>query len=280
MKQQQITNTDWQLLSEYLDGQISARDKATLEKRMQTQEELRAGLDELRQTRALLRTVTKQRVPRNFTLTPAMVEQVRPRPWLRWIPVLNFASAAAALAVAVMMLVNFLPGATPAAAPAPTAGSEATSLMAAESQPDVQLEPAPLGGTPVIIQWGGGMGGGAGTGGAVENMPTNMLSIPEADVARDMKAPDASSPASASPQIASAPLEGSDPILGVVPADEAQAQNQRQIEEAAVPAAQVDAYANQETPPNNWLVPVAVGLGLIALAAGVASYWLRRKAAV
>ena len=82
MKQQQLTNNDWQLLSEYLDGQISPRDKASLEKRLQTQVELREGLEELRQTRMILRSATKQRVPRNFTLTPNMVEKARPKPWL------------------------------------------------------------------------------------------------------------------------------------------------------------------------------------------------------
>lgn len=293
MKQQQLSNTDWQLLSEYLDGQISARDKAALEKRLQTQEELRAGLDELRQTRALLRSVSKQRVPRNFTLTAAMVEKVRPRPWLRLIPALNFTSAAAALAVIVVMVVNFLPGAMPAAAPAAPAASDAPSIMAAESQPEVALTPAPMGGTPVIIQWGGGLGGGGGMGGDTVSAAPEMQAMPQSEVARDFKgAPGAeplppqsglemAAPAlTATPEqqtFAAAPFEGSGPIMGVVPAEEAQAYNAQQIQDAAAESA--TSSVESQPAPDGWAIPTAVGLGVLALGAGITAYMLRRKAA-
>lgn len=278
MKQQQLSNNDWQLLSEYLDGQISPRDKANLEKRMHTQVELREGLEELRQTRMILRTATKQRVPRNFTLTASMVEQVRPRPWLRFVPMLNFASAAAALALVVVMVYGLLPGAVPASAPAAT---EAPSLMAAESAPQEDAS----GEAPKIIQWGGGAYG-LGGGGAVDAPPM----IQAAPQAKDMIAP----PAAAGPeidnreaspegeqapqtqeQIAQAPLEGSEPILGVVPPQEAQAENQRQLAQQAL-------ESTREALPqraNSWVILAAV-LGVIALAAALASYILRRKTPV
>jgi hypothetical protein len=283
---QQLTNNDWQLLSEYLDGQISPRDRAALEKRLQNQAELRDGLEELRQTRILLRSVNKQRVPRNFTLTPSMVEQARPRPWLRLIPALNFTSATAALAVVVMMAISFLPGFNTAAAPAPT---QAAALMAAENS----SEPAPYGGTPVIIQWGGGaygLGGvdGRGGGGGVEPPATIMQAAPSADLSPSQKNLDpqapAESPEMANPEapaanaalesvaVAAAPLEGSGPILGAVPPEQAQADNQRAIQDATS-----QRVTDQQA--QNWVLP-AIVLSLVAVLAALASYLLRRKARV
>jgi len=260
---------------------------------LQTQEELRAGLDELRQTRALLRSVSKQRVPRNFTLTPAMVEKVRPRPWLRLIPVLNFTSAAAALAVIVLMVVNILPGAMPAAAPA---ASDAPSIMAAESQPEVALTPAPMGGTPVIIQWGGGLGGGGGMGGDTVSAAPEMQSMPQSNDTRDFKGapgaeplpPESSlemaapaltatpEPAAEQQTFAAAPIEGSGPIMGVVPAEEAQAYNAQQIQDAA--AESTTSSVEPQPDSDGWTIPTAVGLGVLALGAGITAYVLRRKA--
>ena len=290
---QQLTNNDWQLLSEYLDGQIAPRDRAALEKRLQNQAELRDGLEELRQTRILLRSVNKQRVPRNFTLTPSMVEQARPRSWLRLIPALNFASAAAALAVVVIMAASLLPGLNTLAAPAPT---QAAALMAAENS----SEPAPYGGTPVIIQWGGGAYGLGGVdgrgGGGVEAPPTTMQAAPLADLSPSQKnidpqAPEASpelsnpeAPAANAPAdsvaVAAAPLEGSGPILGAVPPEQAQADNQRAIQDQYAQSAQ-DATTQRSTgqPAQNWVLPAMV-LGGVAVLAALASYLLRRKARV
>lgn len=296
MKQQQLSNNDWQLLSEYLDGQISPRDKANLEKRLQTQTELREGLEELRQTRMILRSATKQRVPRNFTLTSSMVEKVRPRPWLRFVPVLNFASAAAALALVVVMVYGLLPGALPAS-PAPAATDTAT-LMAAESAPEAADA---NGEAPKIILWGGGaygLGGGGDAspmGGGIDAPPmmqappvikdlgapeTSMMDIPPQEAAPEagvMEAPSEGEPPSqAENRIALAPLEGAGPILGIVPPQEAQAENQRELAKQAVETAQEPAV---QPAGNNWVIP-AVVLGAIALAAALASYILRRRAQV
>lgn len=288
MKQQQLSNNDWQLLSEYLDGQISPRDKANLEKRMQTQVELREGLEELRQTRIILRSATKQRVPRNFTLTPSMVEKARPKPWLRFVPVLNFASAAAALALVVVMVYGLLPGAAPVSAPAAPAATQSASLMAQEAAPaaDASAE------APDIILWGGGAYGLGGGGDAsppmmqappvvkdLSNLPGEAapeISVMEAPPDAVQPAPEVEQPSQEDNRVARTPLEGSEPILGVVPPQEAQAENQRQMAKQAVEAA-------RETQPQpveqNWVIP-AVVLGAIALVAALASYLLRRKAAV
>lgn len=79
---------DQELLSAYLDGQLSSRQRRRLEARLEQEAALRQALEELRQTRALLRRLPAREVPRNFTLTPHMVGLRPPLPRLalalRW----------------------------------------------------------------------------------------------------------------------------------------------------------------------------------------------------
>jgi hypothetical protein len=84
---------DMEALSAYLDGQISPSERTRLEKRLQSDAFLAAALQELRQTRTLLRRTPKRRTPRNFTLTPRMAG-IRP-PVPRLVPVFSWASAVA-----------------------------------------------------------------------------------------------------------------------------------------------------------------------------------------
>ena len=71
----QITPRDWETLSAYLDDQLSAPERRELENRLGNNPELNQGLEELRQTRMILRSLPKLRAPRNFTLTPSMAGQ-------------------------------------------------------------------------------------------------------------------------------------------------------------------------------------------------------------
>ena len=68
-----IKSQDWETLSAYLDGQLTPRELTHLETRLSSDPELRTALEELRQTRGVLRSLPKLRVPRNFTLSPEMV---------------------------------------------------------------------------------------------------------------------------------------------------------------------------------------------------------------
>lgn len=210
MRQQQtLPPKDWQILSEFLDGQLSSREQNRLEERLRAEPELRAALDSLRGTRAVLRSVRMQRVPRNFTLTPAMVEQTRPKPLLRLVPVLNFASALAALAVVIVLAVQFLPGATaaaPAAAPQAPQTTLTTSLKAA---------PPAAESTPLIM-WGGGsgaasnqatgMGGGGGEGPRLPSGPASKSGLWTPTPGPEMSNPAAAAPVTtqAAPMIAPA----------------------------------------------------------------------------
>ena len=89
------SSRDLEQLSAYLDGQLSRSDQTRLESRIHSDPAFASALEQLRQTRALLRRTPHRRAPRNFTLTPRMAG-IRP-PVPRLVPVLSWASAVAAL---------------------------------------------------------------------------------------------------------------------------------------------------------------------------------------
>jgi anti-sigma factor RsiW len=68
-----ISMREWEALSAYLDEQLPAKERARLETRLNQAPELRSALEDLRRTRAVLRSQPRVRAPRNFTLTPDMV---------------------------------------------------------------------------------------------------------------------------------------------------------------------------------------------------------------
>jgi hypothetical protein len=90
-----MTLHDIERLSAFLDGQLPQAEKTRLESRLKSDPELAAALDELRQTRAILRRTPKRRLPRNFTLTPKMTGLRPPVP--RLVPAFSWASAVAML---------------------------------------------------------------------------------------------------------------------------------------------------------------------------------------
>src|SRR5512142_2990856 len=115
----QISNRDYEQLSAYIDGQLSPAERRKLEERLRARTDLQVALDEMNRTRSLLRSAPRRRAPRNFTLTPAMVGERKPRqPWLlqNLFPVLSFTSALAMLVLVATIVLQLLPG-TAGAAP-------------------------------------------------------------------------------------------------------------------------------------------------------------------
>jgi hypothetical protein len=98
-----ISMREWEALSAYLDGQLSAKERTRLETRLEQMPELRSALEDLRQTRSVLRSQPKVRAPRNFTLTPDMVG-LKARP-VRRAPAYPFFRLASALAGFLFLLV-------------------------------------------------------------------------------------------------------------------------------------------------------------------------------
>ncbi len=78
-----VPEQDFDLLSAYLDGQLSPDERRALEVRLAEDAELRAALDDLRQTVALLHAAPRLIPPRNFTLDPAKYRRIKPW-WARY----------------------------------------------------------------------------------------------------------------------------------------------------------------------------------------------------
>ena len=150
---------DMENLSAYLDGQLSQSERTRLEMRLQAEPDLAAALEELRQTRALLKHIPPRRAPRNFTLTPGMAGIQPPIP--RLVPVFSWASAVAML-LFIFTLGTSLVGqlsintAAPMLAAAPSgfgggpAAAETKAPAVAGSAPMAQATLAPATSAPAV----------------------------------------------------------------------------------------------------------------------------------
>ena len=135
---------DVELLSAYLDGQLSLPDSARLKSRLSSDANLRAAMDDVRAARGLLRQLPQRRAPRNFTLTPKMAGIKPPEP--RAYPTLRIAAALATLLFIATFAINGLaPAATSsfAAAPAPALGMGGGGAESVQGQAPVATE-APM----------------------------------------------------------------------------------------------------------------------------------------
>jgi hypothetical protein len=129
-----ISSRDWEALSAYLDGQLAPKERSRLEKKLQASADLRAAMEELRRTRAVLRSQPRLRAPRNFTLTPEMAGLRKPAS--RSAPFSAYFGLASALASAlfvVVLLVDLLGGTRMAAPMAKFSSTQAVALQEAPS---------------------------------------------------------------------------------------------------------------------------------------------------
>lgn len=150
---------DLELLSSYLDGQLRPSDSARLERRLSSDSDLRAVLDDLRSARGLLRQLPMRKAPRNFTLTPKMVGKNPPLP--RTYPAFKFVTVLTTLLLFFTFGINFMAvqmaapgtafgmggGGAPevsSAAEAPAATEELFAAPEAPAEePSVQMAPMP-----------------------------------------------------------------------------------------------------------------------------------------
>jgi len=68
----QLSIQDWQMLSAFLDSELSPQEISRLKGRLTAEADLREALESLRRTRIILRNSPKIRAPHNFTLTRQM----------------------------------------------------------------------------------------------------------------------------------------------------------------------------------------------------------------
>lgn len=161
-----ISTRDWQALSAYLDGQLAQEESKRLEMRLQNEPHLQAALDELRRTRAFLRSQPRLRAPRNFMLTPQMAgvdrgRRAQPPAY----PVLRLASSLAMIFFVVLLVGDLYL----------SAFGLAPALVSRETQRDAAQQMAPA--------LGIGSGGG--------NDQGENLALPEAAPPPGAEAPEA-----------------------------------------------------------------------------------------
>ena len=97
MMKNRISPRDQEMLSAYLDGQLSSKDIARLQVRLKDDRQMQVALEELRMTREALRSLPRLRAPRNFTLTPEMVSRRAVTARRPAYPAFGFASLVASL---------------------------------------------------------------------------------------------------------------------------------------------------------------------------------------
>lgn len=133
-----LTDSDLELLSAYIDDQLDAPARAALERRLSAEPRLRADLDDLRATAALLRDLAPLPPPRSFTLDPARAPRRRSFLGLAWATQLGGGLAGLALVLLASVQLLLGPAGGAAMAPAPMAPAArqvlATEAVAAEAQ--------------------------------------------------------------------------------------------------------------------------------------------------
>ena len=100
-----ISTRDLEALSAYLDGQMATSERAQLESQLKRSPELKNMLEQLQQTRQLIRSLPKVRAPRNFTLSPqiSVVKSKQSRAY----PALRLASVLATFLLGLVLLSDF-----------------------------------------------------------------------------------------------------------------------------------------------------------------------------
>ncbi|MEW6178833.1 MAG: hypothetical protein AB1522_02785 [Chloroflexota bacterium] len=294
---EQLNSNDLILLSAYLDGEVNPREKARVEALLQSDQQAKEIYESLLKTKTVLRNAPLRKVPRNFTLSAAVVQPRRP---LILIPALRFSSVLATLVAVWMFIGQLLPGwsARPFLASEPV--TEMQAVSEAETERTFAL-PSDSQQTPPVVYWGGppqppatGMGGAGiapgcpdafcggapdvpyaeGRGGGSEEPTFKAQGMPAAGEGAIQLNP-------VPTQIEPLPLEGSGPILGVRPAEEAGKALPTPTTSQPVPAGQVEEpllveSGGESTRPDAGLL---AGAGLLLLAAGLwlVSVLLKRK---
>jgi len=132
---------DLELLSSYLDGQLSPSDATRLEARLLVEPDLRSVLRDLRSARSMLRQLPMRKAPRSFKLTPKMVGKNPPLP--RAYPAFRFTSALATIMLFISMGLNFIRPQLATAQPAfGMGGGGAPDTFSAESAPAAEMPAA------------------------------------------------------------------------------------------------------------------------------------------
>ncbi|MCA9969875.1 MAG: hypothetical protein KC425_06650, partial [Anaerolineales bacterium] len=125
-------------LNAYVDGALPPRQRADFEQELAGDEALRAEVAQLRAVRAQLRALPRRRVPRQFTLDPAVYGRPQREPLVRAYPALRLATAMTAfffiLTVALQLFTSSAGMPLAAGAVSQVESTRIVSEMAAEAE--------------------------------------------------------------------------------------------------------------------------------------------------
>lgn len=241
-----LSDDEIELLSAYLDNELSAAERVNLERRLGADPGLQAELEDLRAVGAALKSLDPLPPPRSFTLDPAQV--ARPRPFfpLTWFMQLGsgLAGLALVLLASVQLLAGGLGGAVPVPAAAPMAAATAAPAMGAPAASEMRMQSAEATGA-------------AGASAFAEPTPAPTMAADQAPAGGapaggEMNGPASNSPAPAQPPAGGDTMEGAGAAPGGTAAKE---------EPEAPPAARP---AGLSAP----MLTMTLGLALLVLAVG------------
>jgi len=125
----QLNDRDLELISAYIDGQLSAEERREVERRLDDEADLRLAYEELRATVQVLRDLEPVRPPRSLTLDPANVALQRPPAtrlgWGRLLQVAGVFAAVLVVAIGTLSVIGSM--GSGAMAPAPMVAAPTTA---------------------------------------------------------------------------------------------------------------------------------------------------------
>lgn len=275
MKNERHPTFELNMLSAYLDNELSADAREILESRLEKEPELAARFQKLRRTKVLISQLDRYPAPRNFTLTPDMVKvrQSKRKPLFTF---LQLASSLSAILLVVLFGLERLTGGFLTGQPqmASDAIMEFASI-AEETDPD----PLIIWGEPGIPA-GNREGDVRGLGGGelmaedpVGSMKFEVSELEQEEQATPLDAPvtDSTQPTEESVEIFREEKQSGDEktiILGINPD-----QGGEIVSQSPIPA------PTEESPIRRWnpIQWLQVGLAIIAAGSGLLLWFLRRK---
>ncbi len=246
---------DYQLLSAYMDGQLSTREKARVESMLAGDPDFKLAHDEFSRLKKMMKAMPQVKAPRNFTLSAAVAPQKPQRFFLA--PALNYA----ALVTAILFV--FLFAGSRLALPFATRQADAPQAMVLSAGD----ESAALSPTPIpMINWGmdgGARGKGGGDAGATGlGGGPSIASVPENGTGEVI--PETMVQGTESPVQKSG--DTSQIILGI-PDESVQG---KELADSNEPTARQPLVVN-------WLLAGEIGLAVLAVGFAVAAFFIRKR---
>lgn len=127
----------YEAISAYVDGALTAAERTRFEAELATDATLRADVERLQIVRQQLRAMPHRRVPRSYSLDPAMFGAPKAQPLMQLYPVLRGVTAATAFVFAIVLGLGLLQGGLfePGQPMASEAAQVAMEPMVAEEPP-------------------------------------------------------------------------------------------------------------------------------------------------